>query len=258
MTNLEWTGELQKSQVDDDVQVELDEDETDPLKILAQSRAKQKIVKVEKPEESLITAEDLKDIERIKSLNLSTDSTQSTQLDPHATYLMEKEDHPDIHRTKFKPYQTTTSNVHDPQKEIKKVFKYSEITAATPPLLRHPGTKMLSLHDSLELQMVKDKEMKVRITLQIIFRNIKLHFPSPFQETQQREAELRLAEKATKIKAIDFVAKDMSEFFRSYRVINESSDEEDEEETTEYDSAEEVLDIDAQEEVGGVNFTVRE
>lgn len=57
---------------------------------------------------------------------------------------------------------------------------------------------------------------------------------------------------------MDFVAKDMSEFFRSYRVINESSDDEDEEETTEYDSAEEVLDIDAQEEVGGVNFTVRE
>lgn len=72
-----------------------------------------------------------------------------------------------------------------------------------------------------------------------------------------------MAEKAGKIKAIDFVAKDMSEFFRSYRVINESSDEADEaeeEETSdgEYDSAEEVLDIDAQEEPGGVNYSVPE
>lgn len=72
-----------------------------------------------------------------------------------------------------------------------------------------------------------------------------------------------MAEKAGKIKAIDFVAKEMSEFFRSYRVINESSDEADEaeeEETSdgEYDSAEEVLDIDAQEEPGGVNYSVPE
>lgn len=69
-----------------------------------------------------------------------------------------------------------------------------------------------------------------------------------------------MAEKAGKIKAIDFVAKDMSEFFRSYRVINESSDEAEEEETSdgEYDSAEEVLDIDAQEEPGGVNYSVPE
>lgn len=188
MTNLEWTGELQKSQVDDDVQVELDEDETDPLKILAQSRAKQKIVKIEKPEESLITAEDLKDIERIKSLNLSTDSSHSTQLDPHATYLMEKEDHPDIHRIKFKPYQTTTSNVHDPQKEIKKVFKYSEITAATPPLLRHPGTKMLSLHDCLELQMVKDKEMKVNIEFKFHFHIINTSLLTSRKPNKERQS----------------------------------------------------------------------
>lgn len=59
------------------------------------------------------------------------------------------------------------------------------------------------------------------------------------------------------MKARDFVGKDISEFFKTYRVVNESSDEDG---TTdeEYDSAEEVLDIDAQEDQGGVNFTVQE
>lgn len=181
VTNLEWTGDLH-SKVDDSAQVEV-EDETDPLRILAQARVKQKIVIVEKPEESLITAEDLKDIERIRSLNLSTDST-SSQLDPHATYLIDKEHLPNTTRIKFKPYQTTISNVHDPQKEILKVFKYSEITAATPPLLRHPGTKMMTLQDSCDLQMVRDKEMKVTIGLdnwiQIFVQGINVlisHYP---------------------------------------------------------------------------------
>lgn len=63
-------------------------------------------------------------------------------------------------------------------------------------------------------------------------------------------------EKAKKTKARDFVAKDMSEFFKTYRVVNESSEEETSDE--EWDSAEEVLDIDARDEPGGVNFTVQE
>lgn len=51
----------------------------------------------------------------------------------------------------------------------------------------------------------------------------------------------------------------MSEFFKSYRQVNESSDEADESNSEEeWDSAEEVLDIDAREEPGGVNFTVQE
>lgn len=77
--------------------------------------------------------------------------------------------------------------------------------------------------------------------------------------TQQRDAELKLAERVSKVKAQDFVAKDISQFFKSYRVVNESSGEEDEETTDdEYDSAEEVLDIDAQDDPGGVHFTVQE
>ena len=254
VTNLEWTGDLKAAAHDEEVQVEV-EDETDPLKILAQARAKQKIVKIEKPEESLITAEDLKDIEEIKKLNLSTEST-SSQLDTHATYLCDKENNQTTARPKYKPYQTTISNVHDPEKECHKVFKYKEITAATPPLLKHPGTKMLTLQESLELQIQREKELKVRrkiINCGIILMPI-LHL----QETQQREAEARLAEKASRLKAVDFAAKDISEFFKSYRVVNESSDEEEETTEDEYDSAEEVLDIDATEEGGGVNFTVQE
>lgn len=154
---------MQTSSLDDNVQVEV-EDETDPLKIIAQSREKQKIVKIEKPEESLITEEDLKDIERVKSLNLSTDSSTSP-LDGHATYLCEKGDIQSTARPKFRPYQTTLTNVHAPESECRKVFKYKEITAATPPLLKHPGTKMLSLQDSLELQVQHDRELKVNFHL---------------------------------------------------------------------------------------------
>lgn len=160
VTNLEWTGDLKAHLQEDLTHVE-DEEETDPLKIIAQARETKKIVRIEPPVESLITAADLKDFEEVR--NLSTDSN-SSQLDTHATYLCGMGDQhqlPNSTRIKFKPYQTTTSNVHDPQKEILKVFKHSEVTAATPPLLRHPGVKMLSLHDSLELQMVQNKEMKV-------------------------------------------------------------------------------------------------
>lgn len=101
VTNLEWSGEVRPLAQEEDVHVEVEE-ETDPLKILAQARDKQKIVKVEKPEESLITPEDLKDIERLKSLNLSSESTTS-QLDTHATYLCDKENLPNTVRPKFKP-----------------------------------------------------------------------------------------------------------------------------------------------------------
>lgn len=161
VTNLEWTGEMDTNNLGENVEVEV-EDETNPLKIIAQSRAKQKIVKIEKPEESLITPSDLKDFEEVQKLNLSSSST-SSQWDSHATYLCDKEALPGSTREKFRPYQTTKTNVHDPELETKKVFKYSEITAATPPHLRHPGTKMLTLQQSLELQIEKEKEMKVGI-----------------------------------------------------------------------------------------------
>lgn len=176
VTNLEWTGEL-KPNINEDVPGEV-EDERDPLKILAQARQKQKIVKVERPEESLITPEDLKDIERVKNLNLSSDSVTS-QFDAHSTYLCGKEDLPNVFREKYKPYQTTISNVHDPKKEILKVFKYKEITAATPPLLRHPGTKMLTLQDSIELQWTREKELKVNWNIQGTPLFSLLTFPSP-------------------------------------------------------------------------------
>lgn len=60
------------------------------------------------------------------------------------------------------------------------------------------------------------------------------------------------------MKARDFVAKDISEFFKSYRVVNESSDEGESSGEEEWDSAEEVVDIDAQEERGGVSFAVEQ
>lgn len=74
-----------------------------------------------------------------------------------------------------------------------------------------------------------------------------------------RDAEARLAEKAKQLKARDFVATNPSDFFKTYRVVdeNESAEETDESsDEDQWDSAEEVLDIDAEEEKGGVIYDV--
>lgn len=67
-------------------------------------------------------------------------------------------------RESFKPYKTTRSNVHDPEKEKQRESrkdKYWEITAATPPLIIHGAVKTLNLHESLRLQ--KDHEAKLKV-----------------------------------------------------------------------------------------------
>uniref|UniRef100_D3TN54 Putative glutamate receptor n=1 Tax=Glossina morsitans morsitans TaxID=37546 RepID=D3TN54_GLOMM len=82
-------------------------------------------------------------------------SKQNFEIEPHVNYLLEKTEHKDhcVKKDKFKPYQTTLSNVHDPRKEkMRKKGKHWEITAATPPPIQTNGTQMLSLLDSIELQ----------------------------------------------------------------------------------------------------------
>lgn len=151
LTNLEWTGKCEKNDINENEVLDSD-DEEDPIKILAQSMDVKKKVKVLPPEPKLITEADL---EEIKSF--------SSPLEPYALHIIEKKEYDSMPKTeKFKPYKTTKSNVHNPETEMqRKVGKHWESTAATPPLIKHPGVKMLSLQDSVDIQIKYLDSLKV-------------------------------------------------------------------------------------------------
>ncbi|KAJ8678964.1 hypothetical protein QAD02_014751 [Eretmocerus hayati] len=162
MNELEWTGKYSKDPKETITKVvELDsDDEEDPLKILAQPTGsgchKKKIIHLA-PEESLIKPEDLEEIESFKTL-------EPLELG-HVKYIVDKVENTehDRKREPFKPYKTTKSNVHDPEKEKQrevKKDKHWEVTAATPPLIIHGAVKSLDLNESLKLQ--KDQAAKLQ------------------------------------------------------------------------------------------------
>ncbi|KAL5273698.1 POLR2M family protein [Megaselia abdita] len=196
LINLEWTGKCEKSDINENEVLDSD-DEADPIKILAQSMDVKKKVKVLPPEPKLITEADL---EEIKSF--------SSPLEPYALHIIERKEYDGLPQTeKFKPYKTTKGNVHNAETEMhRKVGKNWESTSATPPLIKHPGVKMLSLQDSVDIQM------KYLYTL---------------KSAQKKQAEERLAkkmERLEKMKLPDEQMRRMSEFFTSYR-SNETEEE---------------------------------
>lgn len=150
LENLEWTGKTEASEHVEEEILDSDDDE-DPIKILAQSRVK-KVIKVP-VERKLITESDLEDIKSF-----------SVPLEPYAVQMIEKNEVDTLPKTeKFKPYKTTKTDVHNPAIEMnRKVAKNWEVTAATPPLLKHPGVKMLSLHDSVQIQIKYAESLRVR------------------------------------------------------------------------------------------------
>lgn len=190
LINMEWNGKFSADPTNDVIDSD-DEAELDPLKVIAQhSMHEKKIITVE-TEESLITAKDLEEIEsfkderaelivdaevvsidvaekldKIKSLLIDDKSKKSVargqEEDPHLQYLVGiGVDRAPI-KEKFKPYKTTISNVHDPEKEkLRKKGKNWENTAATPPLIQHGAAKMLSLTDSVEIQKSYLEKLRV-------------------------------------------------------------------------------------------------
>lgn len=93
-------------------------------------------------------------------------------LDPleseHIKYVVNKVEHNENkhERRQYKPYKTTKSNVHDPEKEKQresKKNKYWEVTAATPPSIVHGAAKTLDLNESLRLQ--KEHVIKLKVIL---------------------------------------------------------------------------------------------
>ncbi|CAL7946055.1 unnamed protein product [Xylocopa violacea] len=223
MNELEWTGKYNEVKTTTKI-VQLDsDDEEDPLKILAQPTGsgvhKKKVIHLQ-PEESLIKPEDLVEIESFK-----------TEPVEHITYIVNKIEKPPEERNKkepFKPYKTTKSNVHDPEKEKqRKQNKHWEITAATPPLIVHGAVKTINLNESLKLQIEQAEKL---------------------QEIQAKHAAERLAEQL----GLHNIGP-LPESVGNYRVQDEkgtsSSSEEDEEEN-------EVHDEEDNDKAGTVVFTV--
>lgn len=143
---VEWVGKIQgknESYLDSDD----DSEPEDVLHILSQTTATEKQVKVLPPETPLITTEDLLNIGEL----------------PHVKYIIDKTEvkPKSISTRNFKPYQTTISNAHNPEKEIlRKKHKHWEVTAATPPPSVYGAAKVLSIEESLKLQKEYNTHLK--------------------------------------------------------------------------------------------------
>ncbi|XP_034840331.1 DNA-directed RNA polymerase II subunit GRINL1A [Maniola hyperantus] len=145
--NVEWEGMIQSHEntyldSDDDSEPE------DALHIISQSTSYEKKVKVLQPEKALITSEDLLSLGETPYVKNIVENTEYN-IKPKST-------------GQFKPYRTTISDVHNPDKEIlRKQNKHWEVTAATPPPIVHGPAKPLTLEESLNLQKEHYKHMKV-------------------------------------------------------------------------------------------------
>ncbi|XP_058793908.1 uncharacterized protein LOC131665799 [Phymastichus coffea] len=178
MSELEWTGNY-KEKSKDEIVVQLDsDDETDPLKILAQPTGSgihnKKIIHIV-PNDTLIKPEDIREAKSFK--------TQDPLELEHVKYIVSKVENPENEKKRepFKPYKTTRSNVHDPEKEKQrecKKYKYWEVTAATPPLIIHGAVKTLDLNESLRLQKeheAKLKEIQAKHAAERLAQQLGLH-----------------------------------------------------------------------------------
>ncbi|XP_037956519.1 uncharacterized protein LOC119686119 [Teleopsis dalmanni] len=135
----------------------------------------------------------------------SADSSNLEWIDEHVKYIVNKENQIVQQREKFKPYKTTVSNVHDPEKErIRKKHQHWEVTAATPPLIQHKAAQKLTLTDSCELQIQIMKRIK---------------------ESQEKYAQERLAAKLERLQNMKINIPDAEELkkmssFTTYRTAN--------------------------------------
>lgn len=252
LNNLEWSGKLDSDKVyldsDDD-----DEQEVDPLKIVASSTEgqKERLVKVEK-EETLITQEDLEEIKSfqvsesvieevgltdkskleklLKNNQVENDKSQSELLEPYGKFLCEKEFNSHPNANKYLPFKTTKSNVHDPEKEKhRKVGKHWEITAATPPPIQHNGVKMLSLQESIEIGSVQREIKKEAMTRHAEDRlAMKLERQRDMERDQDRKRDL-----STDSKVSNSSDAHANLVFQNYRDILEEDDSDPNSEETE-------------------------
>lgn len=168
INNMEWHGKYEGIPEKEEVINNDDPDETDPLKLLAQSRHPTKVITTEvaSTDMSLVTRADIEEIQSFQQ-----DEMKNSILEPHALYMcsIEKRHATEVHKEKFLPHKTTTSNVHSVKTEKNRPQvggKHWENTAATPPVLRNGAVVALSLKDSIDNQ--RRQINLVKVVLQII------------------------------------------------------------------------------------------
>lgn len=228
LTNMEWNGKFNPNHVDAALDSD-DDDETDPIALLAQSRLDKKTVKVLPPEPQLITSADL---EEIKSFSHgvhaadSVNSSNNSDLEPHALHMCEVESHKQ-NRPKFLPHKTTISDCHSLKLEkSRRLGKHWEVTAATPPIIRNSEAQVLSLQESIAIQRIQNENLK---------------------EVERKHAEERMAAKnqlAAKImSATQLSDRNMGLFFTTYRdVVDDRDDDGSDDDPADVDSDDQVHD----------------
>lgn len=192
VNKMEWNGALANTS-DSNVPVldSDDEEDTNPLKMLANNLInKQKIIKVDKIEESLITNEDIDEInsfsneneysanykenhmlnsnkfEHLRQRIISNEQNEEvvihTNFEPHIEYLCNKESTVP-QKNKYKPYHTTINNTLDPEKEkLRYKHKNWENTAATPPTFLHHAAQVIPLHEAITMEMKQQSQQSTR------------------------------------------------------------------------------------------------
>lgn len=164
LNNLEWEGSIHTKKQQ---QLDSDDEEQDPLEILASSNStfkNQKIVKKSNDpnEKPLITEEDIKEAKEILNGEL--------HLDPVDEKICEREKLDSDHR--FLPYKSTEfkkKQDSDKVEKEKKEPKIRDVTAATPPVITK-GTVALTLKESLDIEHHHQTVMKQLLEKQAVER----------------------------------------------------------------------------------------
>ncbi|XP_044016453.1 DNA-directed RNA polymerase II subunit GRINL1A [Aphidius gifuensis] len=185
MNELEWTGTIDDNKNNNDIViVESDDEDKDPIKIIAESAGagfhEKKIIHLP-PEERLITDTDLAEIESFKNERESVKNEEESS--GHVKHILNKIEVAKVNcqgkKEPFKPYQTTKSNVHDPEKEkLRKKNKHWENTAATPPTTVHGRVKELSLNESLQLQIQQTEKLhqvQMKHSIERLMQQVGMH-----------------------------------------------------------------------------------
>lgn len=230
LTNMEWNGKFDPNHIIDAVLDSDDDDVLDPIALLAQSRLDKKKVKILQPEPQLITSADLDEIKSFSNglpIADSVDSSNNSDLEPHALHMCEVESHKK-NKPKFLPHKTTKSDCHSLEKEKgRRHGKHWEITAATPPIIRNSEAQVLSLQESISIQRQQNENLK---------------------EIEKKHAEERMAVKnqlAAKIMfGPELSERNLNLFFTKYRDVVDKDNGSDDDDPADVDSDDQVHDDD--------------
>ncbi|XP_053689954.1 uncharacterized protein LOC128738667 [Sabethes cyaneus] len=199
LAKMEWNNNHSSSAEIDtiiDSDDDLDDLKPNPLAVLAHSVSTEKKIVLPVAQPSLITDQDLIEIEQLKQDPVEYAAANIIEVDLKRVpgkvngflqKVQEKENVSDFRETfdahskklckkevisgtkdKFLPFRTTKSNVHDIDKERSRFLRHAkgwDNTAATPPYSTHCPAKLLTLDESIQIQAEKNKMIQEAVNL---------------------------------------------------------------------------------------------